>query len=202
MLSAGAASLALAASIGGCGGGEEGSGGAQASGKSGSTVTVTAATTATTASQAPAPAASSTSSPGRSTSQAAPAGSATSVVAAANADCARGNAEVAALARVPVSAGLAKVASGALRRAALEQRVLGELGKLAPPAGGARDWREVVEYREAARRRTLEFAAHARAHDLNAVRSLMLVGVSTPVTVLVAATRSGLNRCDLREPLE
>ncbi len=193
-LLAGAALFALVVSLAGCGGGGEGA-------KAGVTVTVTSATT-TAAAQTGAPTSPSSSTPagasGQSTGQAT--SSATSSLAtAADAICARRDAEVVGLASAKSIADLAKVASTASRRAAIEQRALGELQRLTPPTGVAREWRKIVQYGEATLRRTRVLASLAKAHDVNAVRPLLLVGAATPLTVLLAASRSGLKQCYVRQ---
>ncbi len=122
-----------------------------------------------------------------------------SAVAAANAICARRNSELAAVGGAAKSASLSKLASVAARRAAIEQRALGELGQLRPPGKIAPAWRQVLEYSDAALRQTARLAESTRSNDPSGVRSLSASSSAWQLRLLVASARSGLKRCLLPE---
>lgn len=178
--------------VSGCGGG------------SGEHNTSGAAATATSAGQSPAattataPSVPAASAPATSTS--APTGTSAkssaqpAAIAGADAICARRNKELASVSGAGSS--LQAVASAASRRAAIEQRALGELEQLTPPSEVAGDYRAVLAFSKSVLERTTKVEAYARSNDAAGVSSARASDKGW-LRLLFSAARAGLRDCSV-----
>ena len=194
---AGASACLLA--LGGCGG--EGS--ASKSSASVAATTNRSSSAVTSAATKPSPASGATSN-GTTPAPAgsgAPASGATSaaspgVIAQADAICARRNSELATI--NASSEHLSAIASASSRSAAVEQRALGELTRLKPPANVAHDYHQVLAFSAVAAERLTKLSQRARSKDLAAVlatKAAYAKGLKAQLRLLVAANRAGLKDC-------
>jgi hypothetical protein len=116
-----------------------------------------------------------------------------SVIARAEAICAR---EIAAFkADAPKDATTAELIRHTPRRVAEETRVVSELSGLAIPAASASGWREVLAARRALARELAELGAAARRDDRAAIARLEKSKASEHQVLLAAARRVGLEQC-------
>ena len=174
----------------GCGGGS-GSTASSAPGQAGRSSAPQAQTQTTGASSSSSPV------PGQqgstATSTAKPVASGQAAVAAANAICTRRNRELLPLAYTSKS--LHAVAAAARKRAAVEQRALGELERLTPPPAIAGPYRKILDGNQATLIAIVKVGEAAEAGNAAAVRSAKAGEKPGRLGLLLTAVRAGLKSC-------
>jgi hypothetical protein len=116
-----------------------------------------------------------------------------SVIATANTICARRNKELVAVSTTVTD--LHAIAKSASARLAIEQRALGELGKLTPPAKDARDYEKVLAYMRLDLRHLLQLSSAARSNDAAGVASAKAALETGALRLLGAGVRAGTKAC-------
>lgn len=195
-----AGGLICVLALGSCGGGEEPGSRPAASAPSSqavATATGTSPQQPSATATAPGQTSSTASSSATTSSGAATSGStqpaASGAVAQADAICLRRNHE---LAGVPIDGGaLAATATAASRRGAIEQRALGELGKLTPPARLAGDWKKLISASRDSLEHVLELAKDASSNDRKGATRQLAASGGPQFPLLVAAVHAGTRDC-------
>jgi hypothetical protein len=116
-----------------------------------------------------------------------------SIVAQANAICARRNRELKAA--IPSHASLSKVVKGAPGRAAIEQKALAELGGLTPPTDMTGAWKTAIAAIQTEVQGTLALAKYAGASDSASLRREKALLDKPQLRLFVAAARAGVRQC-------
>jgi hypothetical protein len=116
-----------------------------------------------------------------------------SAVATANAICARRNRELTAAPEV--GADMPALLAASRKRAAIEERSLGELEKLKPPADIAKRYNDLLVLYKQALLKVVKVGEHANAGDAaGAARAREQAGVK-PLRLLVLTAHTGLRDC-------
>jgi hypothetical protein len=115
------------------------------------------------------------------------------LIARADAICLRLNNELAATAAKSV--GMREIARVSPRHAALEQTAVMELSKLTPPASIARDWRQIVAYRQTLAEELALLGRYAKVKNARSVRALAVSKKHLHRQLTTVATRDGFKRC-------
>jgi hypothetical protein len=95
----------------------------------------------------------------------------------------------------PKSQSIGETARITPHRAALEQRVVAELGKLPPPATIARQLRRIIAERRTLAQELSEVGRDAKARDTTAVRKLAASKAKLHHEVRAFATAAGFKFC-------
>jgi hypothetical protein len=181
--------------LGGCGGsGSSGAGSSSVASSEGKSIPDTAKVATTGGSSTPATRGSSAAhGAGKGTSVAAAQVFPASFVQTTNAICSRMNSEFEA--HKPKSDALQEIARLSPGRAALERRTVAELGKLAPPARLAGDWRRILGYRRTLAEELQRLGAAAKQGDKGAVAALSVSKKREHEILHQEALRHGLLGC-------
>ena len=115
------------------------------------------------------------------------------LIAKADAICRRLNVELAATASTGSEAH--QLALSAPRHAALERHALAQLGKLAVPASLARDWRQILAYRQTLAEELVKLARYAKTNDTRAIQALGASKKRVHQKLTELATRDGFKDC-------
>jgi hypothetical protein len=107
--------------------------------------------------------------------------------------CERMNAEFAA--HEPHSQSIVESARIVPHRVLVEQRVLTELGQLAPPSGIAHDLQRVIAFRRTLARELAELAQVAKRRDTAQFHKLAASKARVHSELLAAANRAGFKDC-------
>jgi hypothetical protein len=116
-----------------------------------------------------------------------------SAITHADAICRRLNTQLAV--GLPKHFSLQAVASISPRNAALEQRAVGELARLEPPASIAREWRQVIVYRTDLANELTQVARAAKAGNTAAVKRLGVTKTSVRKKLLTLGQHVGFSAC-------
>jgi len=77
----------------------------------------------------------------------------------------------------------------------IEQRALGQLEKLTPPAGVARDYANVLAFNRASLRRLVKVSRYVRANDAAKAHAAELAATRGQLRGLFSAARAGMRNC-------
>jgi hypothetical protein len=114
-------------------------------------------------------------------------------VATADAICARRNRELAGISEA--GEGLPARAAAARKRATVQQRALGELERLTPPASIAGEYRELIDVDRVELQKLVRLRERSQAGDAEGVRLVTSQIGSKRLRLLVVGTRIGLRDC-------
>jgi hypothetical protein len=114
-------------------------------------------------------------------------------IARADAICGRFNTEVASARPAVVNAH--EIIRLVPRNAALERETISELGRLIPPAGLERDWRQMIQYRRISAEDLVRLVRAERAGDSRAVSALIGEKRSVHRQLFASAGHAGFNQC-------
>lgn len=118
--------------------------------------------------------------------------SASRVIAKADAICRRVNGELTA---APPGFAISQIARSAPRNAALEERAIAELNRIRPPAALARDWRQIIAYRQILAQELLKLVRYAKANDARAIQTLAASKKRVHQELSRLAARDGFKDC-------
>jgi len=114
------------------------------------------------------------------------------LIARADAVCRQVNRQLIA---APASLDASQIARDAPRNAALERRAVAQLRKLTPPASLARDWRQILAYRQTLAGQLVELAKYVKALDVRHVQALAASKKQTHRKLAGLAIRDGFKDC-------
>jgi hypothetical protein len=115
------------------------------------------------------------------------------LIATADAICERLDARLART--TPVHLDSRTIARSAPQNAALERAALTELGKLAPPASLADDWKQIIAYRRTLADELARLGRYAKANDTRAVKALAVSKKRVHEKLFALAARDGFRVC-------